>query len=145
MKLIMGTGGRGEGNGEHHLISPVIVFFFFSRKLSTCSKFICQFECVVWVDWRISRAAQFTFVNNSDFVGMCLYLPCNISECALVHLGIVLISLPYLSGQGSEFHTSVRTCEVGNLEIYRLGVYTTRLVLINELYYELNTINNIAW
>lgn len=29
MKLIMGTGGRGERNGKHHRISPVIVFFFF--------------------------------------------------------------------------------------------------------------------
>lgn len=29
----MGTGGRGEGNGEHHLISPVIVFFFFFSEI----------------------------------------------------------------------------------------------------------------
>lgn len=138
MKLTIWTGGRGE----NIILSPQWLFFFFLGN--------CQLVRNLFANLNVSSESTdvspvplnlHLWITRTSSECACIWL----SECALVHLGIVLISLPYLSGQGSEFHTSVWTCEVGNLEIYRLGVCTTRLVLINELYYELNTINNIAW
>lgn len=78
MKLIMGTGGRGEGNGKHYLISPVIVFFFLGN---------CQLVRNLFANLNVS--SESTDVSPVP-LNLHLWITRTSSECACISRAIYL-------------------------------------------------------